>query len=212
MRSNFKENRVENEALGGTGQRGGFGGIVVLSITKSAFYENAKRFRISGWDLNCFETQTGSLGDANDLKNRSGGPLIGCAQGNDCFGSNHTLMKTYRILAILWLIANSVAALTAVRTLMFPAPKVSGLVLTLFYIFLGSLLLLDLVGIAASIFLICGATWARWFLGLGAVLYVCACIAQVVELRSLSMSTGAYGIFAFVSAVLLLMPKRYIAA
>lgn len=118
-------------------------------------------------------------------------------------------MKTYRILGILWLVINCIATITVVRTLMLPAPETTQ---ALYYCFLGSFLLLDLVGIVASISLIRGAKWARWFLGLYAIVLVVGSVAQGVEFRSWSMLTCVYGVFALVSAVILLMPRRYVAA
>jgi hypothetical protein len=118
-------------------------------------------------------------------------------------------MKTYRILGILWLVVNCIATVTVVRTLLLPAPRTTQ---PLYYGLLASFLLLDLIGIVAGISLIRGAKWARWFLGLSAALLVFGSIVQVVVLRSWSMLTCAYGIFGLVSAVILLMPKRYVVA
>ena len=118
-------------------------------------------------------------------------------------------MKKYRILAVLWLVLNCVGTVTVVRTLMSPAPNETAV---LFYFLLSSFLMLDLIGIIASILLIRGAEWARWFLGSYAVLLVVGSIGQVVESHSLSTLTVTYGIFAAVSAVILLMPRRYASA
>ena len=118
-------------------------------------------------------------------------------------------MKTYRILAVLWLVINCGGIVTLVSTLMMPPPEQAP---TLYYLFLGSILMLDLVGIAASILLIRGARWARWFLGLNAALLVVGSVGQVVQFHSFSALTGIYGVFALVSAILLLMPRRYVAA
>jgi hypothetical protein len=120
-----------------------------------------------------------------------------------------TLMKIYRILGILWLVINCIATVTVVRTLMLPDPKVTQ---TLYYCFLGSFLLLDLVGIVASISLIRGAKWARWFLGLYAIVLVVGSIGRVVEFGQFSVLDVIYGFVALVSAVILLMPRRYVAA
>ncbi|HXT38612.1 MAG TPA: hypothetical protein VN887_01175 [Candidatus Angelobacter sp.] len=118
-------------------------------------------------------------------------------------------MKTYRILGVLWLVADCVGTVTIIRTLLLPAPMETRAV---YYCTLGFILLLDLAGVVASISLIRGARWARWFLGVCAVLFVLGSTAEVLEFRSFSVLTGAYGAFALVSAVLLLMPRRYVAS
>jgi hypothetical protein len=99
-------------------------------------------------------------------------------------------MKTYRILGILWLVVNCVATVTVIRTLMMPPPNFTQV---MYYGSLGSFLVLDLAGILASISLIRGAKWARWFLGLNAICLVFGFVGQVVELKSFSLFTTAYG-------------------
>jgi hypothetical protein len=117
-------------------------------------------------------------------------------------------MKTYRILGILWLVSSCIAAVTVTRALVSPPPKT---VQVMYYCIAASFLLLDLVGIVAGISLIRGAKWARWFLGLSAVWLLLGSVGEVVEFGAIPILTAAYGIFWLVSAVLFLMPRRYIA-
>jgi hypothetical protein len=118
-------------------------------------------------------------------------------------------MKTYRILGTLWLVQNCIGAVTVVRTLMLPAPKVAH---ELYYCFAASFLSLDLIGIVASISLIRGAKWARWFLGFNAIMLGAGSIGLVVKFGPVSVVNVIYGILALVSAVILLKPRRYVAA
>ena len=68
--------------------------------------------------------------------------------------------------------------------------------------------LLLLAGIVASCFLYRGALWARRFIGLIALLYVVAGIAQIVQFRTISLLGGLSAIFALVSLVLLFLPRH----
>jgi hypothetical protein len=77
---------------------------------------------------------------------------------------------------------------------------------------LAAFCLLDLAGVAASLFLFRGARWARWFIGLFAIFKMVCGIIYMVMAKSPHTYTvyiiACVCVFAAVSVVLLLLPKH----
>lgn len=117
-------------------------------------------------------------------------------------------MKTYGILGILWLIFGCFEAYANIRGILFVMPLPAHVdSIVLHYLWLhGSILLLNFVVIMAGLFLARGDDWARWFLGMYAIICLIAAIARAGI--SFSIVYVVFGIFALISAVLLLKPRQ----
>ena len=80
-------------------------------------------------------------------------------------------MRTYRILGTLWLIFCGYGLFNDLKELLsvsFPSNEGLWQVRCV----LATFCLLDLAGVAVSLFLVRGARWARWFIGLFAIFKV----------------------------------------
>ena len=122
-------------------------------------------------------------------------------------------MKTNRILGILWLAFCGYFGFTMLWRL---RPEFTHYLSLRPADYVGDLIcLMYLAGIAASIFLFRGARWARIAVGIvalvtGVVFFVLLVFAHSSTFPSWLI--GILGIFAILSAILLLFPRRYAAA
>ena len=117
-------------------------------------------------------------------------------------------MKTYGILGILWLIFGCVNAFANISSILsvISVPNHVGSKVFHYMWLQGSILLLNGIVIVAGLFLTRGDAWARWFLGMFAVICFIAALARIGI--SFSILYVVFGIFALISAVLLLKPRH----
>ena len=113
-------------------------------------------------------------------------------------------MKTHHILGSLWLAFCSFI----VAATLWHLKQTHGIYLLLSI----GICLAYLAGAVASLFLFRGAAWARIMIASLALLALFVCFAQFVAYKSPTIWTGVVGVFALVSVILLLFPRRYVAA
>ena len=119
-------------------------------------------------------------------------------------------MKTDGILGILWLIYGCCCAYANINHIILVMPAHFDSKLYHYVWWHGSVLLLNLVIIMASLFLTRGATWARWFIGMFATVFFIIFIGLIGI--SFSVWNVICGLFGLISAILLLKPRQHEAA
>jgi hypothetical protein len=121
-----------------------------------------------------------------------------------------TLMKTHRILGILWAAYCCYSCFNLFRALLSHLHPTAGghEVAWPVLAVLAVSFLMYLAGIVASIFLFRGATWARWIIAVIAVYMLLGCVACVVTQKSLPIWAASSGVVALVSLALLFLPRH----
>jgi hypothetical protein len=116
-------------------------------------------------------------------------------------------MRIYRILAVVWLLLCSNAIFEVFWSLRrdISSPNFQAFPVLYSTIFT---CLIFLAGIVASVCLFCGARWARWLLCCVIAIDALGDLIYVVKTESLLNRGGFFCILAFVSILLLLLPKR----
>jgi hypothetical protein len=117
-------------------------------------------------------------------------------------------MRSYHILGILWFAFCGYSGISQVAQLSYLAMLHPDAFSSPLFLLACLVSLLLLSGVVASWFLFRNALWARRFIRLIAFLCVIAGIAQIVAFKTISVWHGMFVIFAFVSVVLLFLPRH----
>ena len=117
-----------------------------------------------------------------------------------------TFMKINRILGILWLALCGSSVFNLLRAMQGLHPTAAGLWIAMSV--LAGACLLYLAGMVASLFLMRGASWARWLIAVVAVWEAFSTAAYMVVSKSFHAWSGFCIVLAVVTLVLFFLPKH----
>ena len=118
-----------------------------------------------------------------------------------------TFMKTYRVLAILWVLLCSNAIFEVLWSLQHALTNPNFQAFPVLYTTV-FVCLIYLTGIVASVCVFRGARWARWLLSCVAAIDALGNLHHVVRTESFLNRGGFFCMFAFISILILLLPRR----